>query len=119
MSIRVRFAPSPTGRLHVGNIRTALMNWLFASRQGGVFILRIDDTDTERSTAANEEAIRTDLSWLGMEWGETFKQSERFARYGEVAEQLKARGLLYPCYETSDELERRRKIALSRGRPPV
>jgi glutamyl-tRNA synthetase len=119
MSIRVRFAPSPTGKLHVGNIRTALMNWLFASAQGGVFILRIDDTDTERSTLANEEAIRTDLSWLGMEWGETFKQSERFARYDEVAEQLKAKGLLYPCYETADELERRRKIALSRGKPPV
>jgi glutamyl-tRNA synthetase len=119
MSIRVRFAPSPTGRLHVGNIRTALMNWLFARRQGGTFILRIDDTDTERSTAANEEAIRVDLSWLGLNWAETFRQSERFQRYDEAAESLKAKGLLYPCYETAEELERRRKIALSRGRPPV
>lgn len=119
MSIRVRFAPSPTGKLHVGNIRTALMNWLFASRQGGAFILRIDDTDTERSTLANEEAIRADLTWLGMEWKETFRQSERFKRYDEVSAQLKAKGLLYPCYETADELERRRKIALSRGKPPV
>ncbi len=118
MSIRVRFAPSPTGKLHVGNVRTALINWLFA-RKGGVFILRIDDTDTERSTKAFEQGIRDDLEWLGLKWGETFRQSERFAKYDAAAESLKARGLLYPCYETPDELDRRRKIALSRGRPPV
>lgn len=118
MSKRVRFAPSPTGRLHVGNVRTALINWMFA-RNGGVFILRIDDTDIERSTAAYEQGIRDDLQWLGLSWGETFKQSERFAKYAAAAESLKARGLLYPCYETPDELDRRRKIALSRGRPPV
>ncbi len=116
---KVRFAPSPTGRLHVGNIRTALVNWLFAKGQGGIFVLRIDDTDTERSTLANEEAIYADLGWLGLNWDETFKQSDRFKRYDEAAEQLKAKGLLYPCYETADELERRRKIALSRGKPPV
>ncbi|MBI1339689.1 glutamate--tRNA ligase [bacterium] len=119
MSTKVRFAPSPTGRLHVGNIRTALINWLFAARTGGAFVLRIDDTDTVRSTAANEAAIRADLTWLGMVWSDSFRQSERFKRYGEVCEALKARGLLYPCYETADELERKRKIALSLDRPPV
>jgi glutamyl-tRNA synthetase len=119
MAIKVRFAPSPTGKLHVGNIRTALINWLFAKGQGGVFVLRIDDTDLERSTKANEDAIREDLTWLGMTWDETFKQSERFARYSEVAEQLRKKGLLYACYETEEELDRRRKIALSRGKPPV
>ncbi len=119
MTVKVRFAPSPTGKLHVGNIRTALVNWLFAKSQGGMFVLRIDDTDLERSTKEYEEAIRADLSWLGMTWGETFKQSERFARYTEAAGQLKSKGLLYPCYETAEELERRKKIALSRGKPPV
>ena len=119
MTVKVRFAPSPTGKLHVGNIRTALVNWLFAKGQGGTFVLRIDDTDLERSTKENEDAIRADLTWLGMTWDETFKQSEKFARYSEAAEELKAKGLLYPCYETAEELERRKKIALSRGKPPV
>lgn len=119
MGIRVRFAPSPTGRLHVGNVRTALINWLFAKNGGGVFILRIDDTDLERSTTAFEQGIRDDLGWLGLGWAETFKQSDRFAKYDAAAESLRARGLLYACYETPDELDRRRKIALSRGRPPV
>jgi glutamyl-tRNA synthetase len=119
MPTRVRFAPSPTGKLHVGNIRTALVNWLFAKGRDGTFILRIDDTDTERSTKANEDGIREDLTWLGLMWDETFRQSERFDRYRQVAEELKAKGLLYACYETADELERRRKIALSRGKPPV
>ena len=119
MTVKVRFAPSPTGKLHVGNIRTALVNWLFAKGQGGTFVLRIDDTDLERSTKENEEGIRRDLTWLGMTWDETFKQSEKFERYRQAAEELKAKGLLYPCYETADELERRKKIALSRGKPPV
>jgi glutamyl-tRNA synthetase len=119
MTVRVRFAPSPTGKLHVGNIRTALMNWLFARGQGGAFILRIDDTDLERSTKAFEDGLRADLAWLGMTWDETFKQSERFPRYEEVAEQLRAKNFLYPAYETEEELDRRRKIALSRGKPPV
>jgi glutamyl-tRNA synthetase len=124
MATKVRFAPSPTGKLHVGNIRTALVNWLFAKSQvtggqGGVFVLRIDDTDLERSTKAYEDGIREDLTWLGMTWDETFKQSEKFDRYREAAEGLKAKGLLYPCYETAEELERRKKIALSRGKPPV
>lgn len=119
MTVKVRFAPSPTGKLHVGNIRTALVNWLFAKGQGGIFVLRIDDTDLERSTKENEDGIRKDLSWLGLDWDETFKQSDKFDRYTAAAEQLKASGHLYPCYETAEELERRKKIALSRGQPPV
>lgn len=119
MTVKVRFAPSPTGRLHVGNVRTALINWLFAKGQGGQFVLRIDDTDLERSTKEYEDGIKEDLSWLGLEWGDTFKQSDRFAEYDKATEKLKADGLLYACYETSEELDRKRKIALSRGRPPV
>ena len=119
MTVKVRFAPSPTGKLHVGNIRTALVNWLFAKGQNGIFVLRIDDTDLERSTKENEDGIREDLTWLGMTWDDTFKQSEKFDRYTAASEELKAKGLLYPCYETPEELERRKKIAQSRGKPPV
>jgi glutamyl-tRNA synthetase len=119
MTIRLRFAPSPTGRLHVGNIRTALLNWLFARRHGGEMLLRIDDTDTERSTKAFEEGIKADLSWLGLDWDLLDNQSARFAHYDAAAATLKAAGLLYPCYETEDELERKRRIAQARGRPPV
>ncbi len=115
----VRFAPSPTGRLHVGNVRTALINWLFARGAGGRFILRIDDTDLERSTREYEDGIKEDLAWLGLSWDETFNQSARFAQYAAAADSLKAKGLLYPCYETADELDVKRKIAQSRGRPPV
>ncbi|MBU2085760.1 MAG: glutamate--tRNA ligase, partial [Alphaproteobacteria bacterium] len=115
----VRFAPSPTGRLHVGNVRTALINWLFAHAKGGKFILRIDDTDLERSTKAYEDGLREDLTWLGLVWADTFSQSDRFAEYDKAAARLKEMGLLYACYESADELERKRKIALSRGRPPV
>ena len=115
----VRFAPSPTGKLHVGNVRTALINWLFAKGQGGTFILRVDDTDTERSTKEYEDQIKTDLTWLGLVWDDTFKQSDKFAQYDAAADKLRDMGLLYACYETADELDRRRKIALSRGRPPV
>ena len=115
----VRFAPSPTGKLHVGNVRTALINWLFAKGQGGKFLLRVDDTDTERSTAEYESQIKTDLTWLGMTWDDTFNQSDRFSTYDAAADKLRGMGLLYACYETADELDRKRKIALSRGRPPV
>ncbi|MBN04784.1 glutamate--tRNA ligase [Ponticaulis sp.] len=115
----VRFAPSPTGRLHVGNVRTALINWLFAKGQGGKFILRIDDTDLERSTKEFEQGLKDDLTWLGLGWDDTFNQSDRFDKYDEAVAKLKADGLLYACYETPEELERKRKIALSRGRPPV
>ena len=116
---KVRFAPSPTGKLHVGNVRTALFNYLFARQAGGIFVLRIDDTDLERSTKEYEDGIRTDLTWLGMTWDETFKQSERFDRYNAAAEDLKAKGLLYACYETGEELDRKRRLQMANGRPPV
>jgi glutamyl-tRNA synthetase len=119
MSVIVRFAPSPTGRLHIGNVRTALLNWLFARRHDGHFILRLDDTDRERSTDANAEAIRTDLTWLGLTWDSTFRQSDRTQRYDEVKAQLITSGRLYPCYETEDELDRRRKLQMARGLPPL
>ena len=119
MSVKVRFAPSPTGRLHVGNVRTALVNWLFAKGQGGSFVLRIDDTDLARSTQEFEDGIETDLTWLGLVWDERYNQSKRFDRYEEAAARLKASGRLYACYETSEELDRRRKVQLSRGLPPI
>ena len=116
---KVRFAPSPTGKLHVGNVRTAIFNYLFARKAGGTFLLRIDDTDTERSTQAYEDGIREDLTWLGIVWDETFKQSDRFDRYDAAAETLKEKGLLYACYETGEELERKRRLQMANGRPPV
>ncbi|MGE3141819.1 MAG: glutamate--tRNA ligase [Hyphomonadaceae bacterium] len=119
MTLRLRFAPSPTGRLHVGNIRTGLINWLFAAGQGAEMLLRIDDTDLARSTAAFERGIEEDLRWLGLAWQARANQSHRFPQYEAAAEKLKAAGLLYPCYETEEELERQRRIAQSRGRPPV
>jgi glutamyl-tRNA synthetase len=119
MTVRLRFAPSPTGRIHVGNVRTALMNWLFAVREGGQVLLRIDDTDLARSTKAYEQGIEDDLRWLGLDWQERANQSHRFDVYEKAAAKLKAAGLLYPAYETEDELERRRKIAQATGKPPV
>lgn len=115
----VRFAPSPTGLIHIGNVRTALLNWLFARKEGGRFILRFDDTDTERSKESYVEAIREDLGWLGLKWDEEVRQSGRLARYDELAQKLKDAGLLYPCYETADELDRRRKRQMARGLPPI
>ena len=119
MSIRTRFAPSPTGLLHVGNARAALFCFLFAKKHGGQFVLRLDDTDTERSTQHFADAIRVDLDWLGLAWDETARQSDRFDRYDAVFETLVAQGHVYACYETPDELERKRKRQLSRGKPPV
>lgn len=115
----VRFAPSPTGRLHIGNIRTATLNWLYAQKHGGTFILRMDDTDLERSTAAFAQGIRDDLKWLGLTWAREERQSDRTARYAAVAERLKTAGLLYPCYESEDELDRKRKRQLAMQRPPI
>lgn len=115
----VRFAPSPTGRLHIGNIRTAILNYLLARKAGGTFILRLDDTDRERSTDAFAEGIRTDLRWLGFEWQREERQSLRLARYAEIAERLKAEGRLYACYESEEELDRKRKRQLARGLPPI
>jgi glutamyl-tRNA synthetase len=119
MTVVTRFAPSPTGRLHVGNIRTALHNFLFARKNGGRFILRIDDTDRERSTAEFDQAIRDDLDWLGLVPDKVVRQSERFDLYGREFERLKDAGRVYACYETPDELELRRKVLLGRGLPPV
>jgi glutamyl-tRNA synthetase len=117
--IKVRFAPSPTGYLHVGNARVALINWLFAKSKGGQFILRFDDTDLERSKTEYVEAIRRDLGWLGLSWDAEEFQSKRIVRYQAAAEKLKAAGRLYPCYETAEELEFKRKLQLSRKQPPV
>ena len=119
MTVIARFAPSPTGRLHVGNVRTALMNWLFVRERGGKFILRIDDTDLERSTNAYEEGIKEDLGWLGLNWDESFNQSHRFPSYEAAANKLREDGLLYACYETADELDRQRKLQRVQGKPPV
>ncbi|MGZ5863667.1 MAG: glutamate--tRNA ligase [Methyloceanibacter sp.] len=119
MTITVRFAPSPTGRLHAGNIRTALINWMFARQRGGRFLLRLDDTDVERSTEAFAHGIREDLAWLGLDWTHEVKQSARFPLYAAAVETLKASGRLYPAYETQEELELKRKRQLARGRPPV
>ncbi len=117
--VAVRFAPSPTGRLHVGNARGALLNWLFARKHGGSFLLRLDDTDTARSTEDFAKGIEADLRWLGLDWDRFAKQSDRFPLYTEATEKLKAVGRLYPCYETAEELQLRRKIQLSQKKPPV
>ncbi len=119
MTIKTRFAPSPTGYLHVGNIRTALHNWMFAKKLGGRFLLRLDDTDAERSKEEYVEAIRADLNWLGLSPDEEARQSDRFDRYEAKFEDLKSVGRVYPAYETSEELELRRKILLGQGKPPI
>jgi glutamyl-tRNA synthetase len=114
---KVRFAPSPTGRLHLGNARTALVNWLFARRTGGKYLLRLDDTDRERSRADFAQAIETDLKWLGLDWDELERQAARLARYAAAAELLKSAGRLYPAFESAEELDLKRKIAQQRGQP--
>jgi glutamyl-tRNA synthetase len=119
MNVVTRFAPSPTGRLHIGNIRTALHNWLWARNNQGKFILRLDDTDQERSSEEFAQAIRDDLAWLGLVPDEEYRQSERFDRYDEALARLHAAGRVYPAYETAQELDLKRKVQLSRGRPPV
>jgi glutamyl-tRNA synthetase len=115
----VRFAPSPTGYLHIGNARAVLINYLYALRNGGEFILRIDDTDLERSKPEYEAAIYDDLAWLGIKHTSTFRQSERFDRYKEIRDRLIASGRLYPCYETPEELDYKRKRQLAKGQPPI
>ena len=115
MTTVTRFAPSPTGLLHLGNIRTALINWLYARTNNGKFILRIDDTDLERSKDEYISQIKYDLDWLGIDFDETFNQSSRFDRYREQFEKLKADGRIYPCYETPEELERKRKLLIAAG----
>lgn len=119
MPVKVRFAPSPTGYLHVGNVRTALVNWLYARREGGTFLLRFDDTDAARSREEYAQAIEEDLTWLGLDWDETVHQSARLDRYREIVDILKSQGRVYPCYETPEELERKRKLQLARRQPPI
>jgi glutamyl-tRNA synthetase len=119
MSVVVRFAPSPTGLLHVGNARTALLNWLFAKKMGGRFLLRIDDTDAARSTKAFEEAIYRDLGWLGLSHDGTDRQINRLAIYSTAFYKLQAAGRVYPAFETEAELERQRSLAAARKQPPV
>lgn len=119
MTVTVRFAPSPTGYIHIGNARTALFNWLYAMQNSGQFVLRFDDTDVERSRQEYADATLYDLHWLGIFPDQVKYQSQRFDIYADAVETLKAKGLLYPCYETEEELELRRKIRRSRKMPPV
>lgn len=116
---KTRFAPSPTGMMHIGNTRTALITWLSAKAAGGEFLLRIDDTDQERSEKKYEEAIKESLTWLGLNWDETANQNDRWDIYNARIDKLKEDGWLYPCYETADELGLKRKSLLGRGKPPI
>ncbi len=119
MTPTVRYAPSPTGRIHLGNARPALLNWFFAQATGGRYVLRMDDTDFARSTRAFADAIEVDLAWLGIEPSILVRQSERTKLYDTARDALMASGRLYPCYETEDELDRRRKRARALGNPPI
>ena len=119
ISPTVRFAPSPTGRIHIGNARTAVFNWLFALKNSGRFVLRFDDTDRDRSTLQFERGIASDLAWLGIVADLVVRQSERFDLYRQATDRLKETNRLYPCYETQQELELRRKRQLARGAPPI
>lgn len=118
-AIKSRFAPSPTGKLHIGNVRTAIITWLFMRNQGGQYMLRIDDTDAERSKDEYTQAIKTDMTWLGLTWDETAHQKDRTERYDHMIQKLKDDGRLYPCYETEEELALKRKSLLGRGLPPI
>ena len=119
MTVTTRFAPSPTGYIHVGNLRTALMNWMIARKAGGTFILRLDDTDQERSKQEYADGIMEDLEWLGLTWDRLEKQSLRFDRYRAAADELRAAGRFYECFETPVELDLKRKKLLNMGKPPV
>lgn len=118
-NVKVRFAPSPTGWMHIGNTRTALFNNLWTQKMGGKFLLRIDDTDKQRSKKEYEDGIRDALTWLGIRWDEEARQSARFSRYDEVVERLKQAGRIYACYDTPEELEFKRKRLLAKGLPPI
>ena len=124
MRVRTRFAPSPTGNLHIGGARTALFNWIWAKKWKGSFVLRIEDTDKERSSMQFEESIKNDLLWLGLNWDEgpdvggpygPYRQSDRFGIYHDVLEKLKDLGCVYPCYCTVEELESERENQLAKG----
>ena len=116
---KLRFAPSPTGNLHVGNFRTALINYLFAKKTSGMFFLRIDDTDTERSKIEFENQIKDDLVWLGINWDNQIRQTDRLVRYNDILKILIDKELVYPCFEDPQELNLKRKAQLSSGKPPV
>ena len=119
MSVVVRFAPSPTGDLHVGNVRLAVVNFLKAQCRPECFVLRYDDTDTQRSRPEFIDAIDRDLRWLGISWGQVFFQSHRLELYMRARDQLIAAGRLYPCYETPEELEYMRNRQRAKGLPPI
>jgi glutamyl-tRNA synthetase len=119
MTTITRFAPSPTGLLHIGSVRTALICYMIARKSGGKFMLRIDDTDLERSKNEYAQAIEADLKWLGLDWDIFSRQSDRLARYEEIKQQLIKAGRLYPCYETAEELDMNRKMLINRGLPPI
>ena len=116
---KVRFAPSPTGYLHIGNFRTALINFLFAKNKNGHFMLRIDDTDDERSLPKYEDAIKEDLNWMGINWNSLEKQSSRLSFYDLALQKLLDKKRAYPCFETAEELSLKRKRQLSSGKPPI
>ena len=118
-NIKVRFAPSPTGWIHIGNVRTALFNYLWTKKMGGTMLLRIDDTDLVRSKKEYEDGIYDALNWLGIKWDEEARQSQRVKRYDEVVERLKAEGRIYACYDTPEELEFKRKRLMAKGLPPI
>ncbi|MBI29068.1 MAG: Glutamate--tRNA ligase 1 [Alphaproteobacteria bacterium MarineAlpha5_Bin11] len=117
--VLTRFAPSPTGDLHLGNARSAILNWIYAKKNYGEFILRIDDTDTERSKDKYVDSIKNDLLWLKINWSSSFKQSERLKNYNTKILELKGMDRLYPCFETAEELALKRKSLLSSGKPPI
>ena len=117
--LRSRFAPSPTGLLHIGNIRSAILNWAYIKKNGGEFILRIDDTDKERSKKEYENDIKSDLSWLGINWDKTFNQSERKKLYAKKIKELKDKKRIYPCFESQEELSLKKKSQLISGKPPI
>ncbi|MDB2415416.1 glutamate--tRNA ligase [Rickettsiales bacterium] len=119
MTVITRFAPSPTGHIHIGNVRTALLCYLVAKSNSGQFMLRLDDTDKERSKTEYADQIKKDLQWLGLNWDLTAKQSDRFDRYNQIKQKLIDDGRLYPCYETEEELDVMRKMLLGRGLPPI
>ena len=119
MTFKSRFAPSPTGLIHIGNARSAVLNWMHIKNKGGEFILRIDDTDTERSKLKYKEAIKNDLNWLGITWSKTFNQSDRKNIYQEKVKELKQKKRIYPCFETPEELSLKRKSLLTAGKPPI
>ena len=117
--MKCRFAPSPTGLLHVGNARSAVLNWAYCKKNNGIFVLRIDDTDQSRSTKEYENKIKENLTWLGLNWDKTFNQSDRIDNYNLKIEKLKKDGRLYPCFETAEELSLKKKSLLSAGKPPI